>query len=303
MNCLLNGIHETLLDLVEDHDAEGEDEGHDDEAVDDPAPADEIAAAEEAVFEGFDDGGDGVEAHEGVDRDAEEAHAAGLAERIDNRGGIHPELDQKTEEYLQVAVFGRHRGDDGAEAEGQACQHDDQQGEQQGVQVEVCVAVRVEEGVNQVDHDKEAQLDGEAQQVADDIGNRHHQAREIDLAEDCGVGDEGIRGLGQALCKVVPHRRTGEVEKRARDAVGRDPGDAAEDNHIHDDGQGGLHDKPDRAQDRLLVLGDDVALDEQGTEVAVGPQLLEVHGEELVLGLDDDVPRLLFGLRLLYFFF
>ena len=83
-------IHETLLDFVEDNDAEAQEEGHEDETIDHPAPADEFAAAEETVFEGFNNGRDRVEAHEGVDGDAEEAHAAGLAERIDDRGGVHP---------------------------------------------------------------------------------------------------------------------------------------------------------------------------------------------------------------------
>ena len=55
----LYSIHETLLDLVEDHYAEGEEYPYDHEAVYEPAPADELACAEEAVFEGLEDRGDG----------------------------------------------------------------------------------------------------------------------------------------------------------------------------------------------------------------------------------------------------
>ncbi len=54
MKCFLNGlkiafilhrIHKTLLDLVEDHYAEGEEDNHEDEAVDEPSPADEFSCA------------------------------------------------------------------------------------------------------------------------------------------------------------------------------------------------------------------------------------------------------------------
>ena len=72
MKCFLNGlkiafilhrIHKTLLDLVEDHYAEGEENAHEDEAVDKPAPSDEFTGSEETVLEGLDDGSNRVEAH------------------------------------------------------------------------------------------------------------------------------------------------------------------------------------------------------------------------------------------------
>ena len=59
----LHRIHKTLLDLVEDHYAEGEEDNHEDEAVDEPAPSDEFTGSEETVLEGLDDGSNRVEAH------------------------------------------------------------------------------------------------------------------------------------------------------------------------------------------------------------------------------------------------
>ena len=203
--------------------------------------------------------------------DAEEAHTVSLAQRIDDRRGVHPELDQEGEEDLEVAVFGGHRRDDGAEAQGQACEHDDEEREKQGVPGEVCVAGRVDEVVDQIDDQEESELDAEAQQVAEHVGDGHHQAGEIDLAEDGGVGDEGVGGLGQAFGEVVPHTGAGEVEEWPRHTVGRDAGDAAEYDHVHDDGEGRLHDEPDRSQYGLLVLGDDVALDKEAAQVPVLP--------------------------------
>lgn len=58
------------------------------------------------MFVGFQHGGDRVEAHQGVDMDAFPHQASGLAEGIDDRGGIHPELHQEREEDLQVAILG-----------------------------------------------------------------------------------------------------------------------------------------------------------------------------------------------------
>lgn len=115
--CFLHRIHEALLDLVEDDDAEGEEEGHEGEAVGEPAPADELAGGEEAVFEGLDDRGDGVKVHEEVDVEAGDDLALHEAERVDDRGGVHPELYDEGEEDLEVAVFGGHAGDEDAEAE------------------------------------------------------------------------------------------------------------------------------------------------------------------------------------------
>ena len=155
------------------------------------------------------------------------------------------------------------------------------------------VAGRIHEVVDQIDDQEESKLDAEAEQVAEHVGDGHHHAGEIDLAEDGGVGDKGVGSLGQAFGEVVPHTGSGEVEERPGYSVGRDAGDAAEHDHVHDDGQGRLHDEPDRSQDGLLVLGDDIALDEETAEVPVLPEFLEVHREEFVFRLDDDVPFLL----------
>ena len=53
-----------------------------------------------------------------MDRNAKEPHTAGLAQRIDDRSRVHPELDNKAKENLKVTIFGCHRRDDGAESQG-----------------------------------------------------------------------------------------------------------------------------------------------------------------------------------------
>ena len=88
---MLHRIHETLLYLVEDDDTEGQKNTHEDETVYEPAPADEFPCAEEPVFECFKYRGYWIETHELVYRDAKELHAFGLAQRINDRRGVHPE--------------------------------------------------------------------------------------------------------------------------------------------------------------------------------------------------------------------
>ena len=286
----LHRIHKILLHLVEDKDAENQYQAHEDEAVGEPAPAYELAGTEEAVFEGFQHGGDGVEAHQGVDIDAFPHQARGLAEGIDDRGGIHPELHQEREEDLQVAILGGERGDNHAEAERKAGNHHDQQREKQRIGREMRRARRVEQRVGRIHQCEQAELDAEAQQIADDIGQGHDQPREIDLPEDAGILDKGVGGPRQAIGKILPQAHTAQIEQGLRNPVGGNAGDAAEHHHIHNDGQCGLNDIPYRTQDRLFVLRDDMPLDKQGAEVAVAPQFFEINREETVFRFDDKVP-------------
>lgn len=286
----LNRIQEVFLDFVEDDDAEGHDGEHETEAVGKPSPADELSGAEEAVFEGFQNGGDGVEAHQGMERNAGDVLALRLAERVNDRGGVHPELHNEGEENLQIAVLGGHRRDDGAKTEGQARQHYDQQRQQQRIRCEMRAARRGENRVNPIHDGKEAELDTQAQQVADDVGERHHEPGKIDLAENAGILDERVGSLRQAVGEILPHTGTGQIEQGLRYAVSGNAGDAAEHHHVHRDRKCRLQHIPQRSEDGLLILDDDVFPDQQEQQVAVAPQFLEVDGQQAFFRLYDEVP-------------
>ena len=267
----LHRVHETLLHLVEDHDPGTEGGQHEDEAVDQPAPAHEITCAQKSILEGLEDGGDGVQAHEGMDRDAHPAHAARLAEGVHDGSGVHPELDQEGKENLEVAVLGREGGDDGAETQGQTRNHQDEERKQEDEPGQVRLTGWVDKGVNDIHDNEEAKLDAEPQEVTDDIRNGHHQPREIHLSENAGVVHERIGRLGDTIGEILPEAGSRQIKERPRNTVGRNTGDAAEHNHVHDDREGRLDNEPEGSQDGLLVLGDDVPLDKQGTQVAVLP--------------------------------
>ena len=285
-------IHKALLHLVENQDTKSEDDKHENKTISQPAPADELASTQGPMLEGLDDGGHGVEAHDGGKVHAHHLLAGHLAQRIDDRRSIHPQLNDEREKDLQVAVLGRHRRDDDAEAQGQSCHHHHQQGEEQEIPVGTwCLP---DDGVININDDEQAELDAEAHQVARDVRQRHDEPREIHLAEDARMADERVGRAVQAVGEILPHAHAAKVKQGLRDAVGGDARDAAKHHHVHDDRQGGLDEPPQRAKDGLLVGHRDVALHKHRVEVAIVPYFLQVHLKKPVSRLDDGGPFLVF---------
>ena len=70
-----------------------------------------------------------------------------------------------------------------------------------------------------------------------------------------------------------------ECEDEGGEAGGADFGDAAEHDHEHDGGHDGLDKEPQRAENGLLVPGNDIALHEHAVQIAVLPKFAEVHLE------------------------
>lgn len=101
---LLYCIHEVALDAVEDDDGEEEGDAHEDGAVEKAAPV-EGATTHAAVFEGLEDGGEGVES------DDVSVLAGGCTQRVDDGGGVHEKRHSETNQLAQVAVLGGHRRD------------------------------------------------------------------------------------------------------------------------------------------------------------------------------------------------
>lgn len=75
-----------------------------------------------------------------------------------------------------------------------------------------------------------------------------------------------------------------------RHTVSRDAGKIAKYKDEHDGGEDGLDDKPQGAEHRLFIDGDDVALHVHIVEVAVAPDALYVNVKPFFLGLYFDSP-------------
>ena len=275
-------IHEGLLNMGEQEDADEEDQGGE-AGTERQVLGTEGAGAQKAVTEGLDDRGHGIEQDE-----PEETAALELGQGINDRGGVHGELDGKADQEAQVTVLGGQGGDDDAAAQAEPGHDQDQErGQEQdgigtdGVASEVVIAEKTEE---------QDELDAVLEQAGNDDGQWHGKPREIDFAKDAGVLDEGVGGAVQAVGEIVPADDTGKVEEDGGQAVSAELGDVAEDDGEDEGGEQGLDDEPQGAENGLLEVGDEVAPDEHADEVAIAPEVVQVQVEPAGLGTDDEVP-------------
>ena len=172
-------------------------------------------------------------------------------DRVDDRGGVHPELDPEAHQEAEVAVAGGQGGDDDPESEPHARHQEQQQGGEQYPQVGLDLGASQPE----IDHksQEEQELDNKGDQAGDDDADWDCQAREVDLAEQAGVAHKGEGGLVQAVGEIGPDHDAGQVEQEGRQPVGRQACQAPEDDCEDQGGQQWLDQVPERAQDGLLV--------------------------------------------------
>lgn len=274
---MLYCIHEVALDAVEDDDGEEEGDAHEDGAVEKVAPV-EGSTTHAAVLEGLENRGEGVEG------DDVSVLAGGCAQRVDDGGGVHEELDAEANKLAQVTILGGHRRDDHAPRHGVESNEEHQEGEEDNGPIDMQVGTGVE--IVDVDDDEQAQLDKHLDESGRDAGQGDNQTGEVDLTEDAGIGDEYVGGNGEARTEIAPQHDAGEIEQGLGGTIGGDAGKTAENEHIHDGGEDGLDDVPQRTEDGLLVKRDDVALDVHAVEVAVAPNAFNIYVEPLLLGLN-----------------
>lgn len=133
-----------------------------------------------------------------------------------------------------------------------------------------------EELVIDVYGDEHQELDERLDECAGDGAQRDDETGEVDFAKDAGVGSEDVAATREAGTEIAPEDDACHVEQGLRGAISADTGQATEDEHIHDGGEEWLNNVPERTQDGLLILGDDVTLDVHNIEVAVVPEAFEV---------------------------
>lgn len=138
-----------------------------------------------------------------------------------------------------------------------------------------------------IHQDEEDELDEHLDEIAGGAAEGDDEAGEVDFAEDVGIGRKDVGADGEGLVEVVPEQDACHVEEGLRGAIGADAGEATEHEHIHDRGEEWLDDVPERAEDGLLVLGNDVTLDIHDVEIAIMPEAFEVYVKEAAAGGDD----------------
>ena len=281
MSYKLNRVHKGLFDLVEDQGAHEEHQQHGGQTVTQHAPADG-PGAQEGSPKGLHNGGDRVDQRH-------PAPARGnRRDGVDDGRGVHPQLHAEGDQEAQVTVLGGQGGDDDPKAQPQTGHQEDQHGQQQGIDGDL--HRRALQHEEQHKAQEEHKLDAEGDHVREQHRDRHHQAWEIDLVEDLLVGDESIGGRSETFRKIGPDNGAGHIKQERRQVVGGQGCDLPE-HHGEDQGrQQGLDQEPQRAEDGLLVIGDEVTPHEQEDQVAVTPDFVQAQVPPGAFGLDDEVP-------------
>lgn len=119
-------------------------------------------------------------------------------------------------------------------------------------------------------------MDEHLDQVAGGATEGDYQTRKIDFTEDVGISCEDVTADGEGLIEIVPKQDASHVEERLWGSIGADAGEATEHKHVHDGGEDRLDDIPQWAEDGLLVLGDDIALDVHDVEVTIAPETFDI---------------------------
>src|SRR6476620_1245855 len=124
---------------------------------------------------------------------------------------------------------------------------------------------------------------------------RDAKPRKVNLAEDPCVTDKGEGRAVYAIRKVRPAGDTRQIEEQRRHTVRGKLSHLPKDDSEDERGEKRLEDMPERAQNRLCVLSDEIAPDEHRRKVAIAPQVSQMQIEPSSLWPDDQIP--LFSVR------
>lgn len=138
--------------------------------------------------------------------------------------------------------------------------------------------------------DKQQQLDAELDEIGGDACQGNDQSWKVDFPEYAGIGGKHIAGYRECGIEVVPKHNPRHVEEGLGSSVGRDAGQATKHKHVHDGGEDGLDEEPQRAEDGLLIHGDNIPLDIHAVEVAVSPDAFQIDVQKVFLGLYFEGP-------------
>lgn len=108
----------------------------------------------------------------------------------------------------------------------------------------------------------------------------NYQTWKIDFTEDVGIGRKYITASGEAGAEIPPKDDACQIEQCLWGTVGRDSCQATEYKHVHYGGKEWLDKIPERTENGLLVLGDDIALDIHDVEIAIVPEAFEIDVEK-----------------------
>ncbi len=165
-------------------DAEPKEEGSNGEAEAEGGPVDGGLAAEEAPAEAVND------ADHGVQRVEEAVLLGDDAGTEADRRDVEAELDDEGDDEAEIPIFDVQGGEPEAGPEGGEEGEHNKHGEEEELPAGQELVVDHHAG-----EDDEA--DQEINERHDDGGGRDNEPREVNLADEVGIADEAIGGLGQ----------------------------------------------------------------------------------------------------------
>ncbi len=245
-------------------DAEPQEEGGDGDAEAEGGPVDGGLATEEAPAEAVDDADHGIK---GVEEAVLLGDDAGAET---DRGDVEAELDDEGDDEAEVAVFDVQGGEPEAGPEGgeEGEENEDREEEELPAGQEPIVDHHAGE-------DDEA--DEEINKRDDNRGGRDDEPREVNLADEVGVADEAIGGLGQGGGEEGPRQHAGKNHQGVRSGTfGGEFGDFAEDDSEDDHGEEGTNDGPEHPDHSLFVADGDIAPSKDGEEFPVMPEVAPI---------------------------
>ena len=137
---------------------------------------------------------------------------------------------------------------------------------------------------------QQGKLNYETDEIGDNYCERHHQSREINLAEYGCIGDECSRDGGEGHREIGPESQPSHVEDGRMHPVGGDHGHPVEKQQEHQRGEDWLDQIPQRTKDSLLVLRDEIAFYEQQQQIAITPNLSKIKLKPVNPVRDHQIP-------------
>ncbi len=209
-------------------DAEPQEEVGYGEAEAEGGPVDGGLASEEAPAEAIDD------ADHGIQRVEEAVLLGDDAGTETDWRNIKPELDDEGDDGAEIPVFDIQRGEPEAGPEGGKEGEENEDGEEEELPAG-------EEQVLAHYAGEDDKADEEINKRDDDGGSGDDEPREVNLADEVGIADEAIGGLGQGGGEEGPRQHAGKNHQRIRSGpLGGEFGnlskDDGEDDHTEEGG-------------------------------------------------------------------
>ncbi len=159
------------------------------------------------------------------------------ADRVDDRGDKHPQLDKKGYHISDVPILDIEGGQPQTDTNGAEESQSDQKGKEQ--KCDTWDALIVDHQGAQDEHGDE-----KVEQTGQGCRGRDNQSRKIYLGDKIGAAYQAVPGGGYCIGKIGPREQTGIDKNGVGDTIRRDLGQSSEKEGEHNHRKQRLNDCP-----------------------------------------------------------